>query len=62
MGFLDFLTGGSDSQLKRHTKRAKNLNAQAEDREASLHWLAEEGSSRPSSDSSDASMSPTSIR
>ena len=44
MGFLDFLTGGSDSQLKRHTKRAKNLNAQAEDREASLHWLAEEGS------------------
>lgn len=44
MGFLDFLTGGSDGQLKRHTKRAKNLNAQAEDREASLHWLAQDGS------------------
>ena len=44
MGFMDFLTGGSDGQLKRHTKRAKNLNSQAEDREASLHWLAQEGS------------------
>ena len=44
MGLFDFITGGSDGQLKRHTKRAKNLNAQAEDREASLHWLAEDGS------------------
>jgi HEAT repeat protein len=44
MGLLDFFSGGSDGQLKRHTKRAKNLNAQAEDREASLHWLASEGS------------------
>ena len=34
MGLFDFITGGSDGQLKRHTKRAKNLNAQAEDREA----------------------------
>ena len=44
MGLFDFITGGSEGQLKRHTKRAKNLNAQAEDREASLHWLAEDGS------------------
>lgn len=44
MGLLDFFTGGSEGQLKRHTKRAKNLNAQAEDREASLHWLASDGS------------------
>jgi HEAT repeat protein len=44
MGFLDFFTGGSEGQLKRHTKRARNLNAQAEDREASLHWLASDGS------------------
>jgi hypothetical protein len=44
MGLFDFFTGGSEGQLKRHTKRAKNLNAQAEDREASLHWLASDGS------------------
>jgi HEAT repeat protein len=44
MGLLDFFTGGSEGQLKRHSKRATNLNAQAEDREASLHWLAQEGS------------------
>ena len=44
MGLLDFFSRGSEGQLKRHTKRARNLNAQAEDREASLHWLASEGS------------------
>ncbi|MEC7985705.1 MAG: HEAT repeat domain-containing protein [Myxococcota bacterium] len=45
MGILDFLFGGSkESQLKRHSKRVSNLNAQAEDREASAMWLAEEGS------------------
>lgn len=44
MGFFDFLTGGKDGQLKRHAKRVKNLNAQAEDRQVSAHWLAEDGS------------------
>ena len=45
MGILDFFFGGSqESQLKRHTKRVSNLNAQAEDREASAIWLAENGS------------------
>lgn len=44
MGIFDFLTGGKDGQLKRHAKRVKNLNAQAEDRQVSAHWLAEEGS------------------
>lgn len=44
MGLFDFFSGGPDGQLKRHSKRAMNLNAQAEDREASLHWLAQDGS------------------
>ena len=44
MGLFDFFSGGADGQLKRHSKRAMNLNAQAEDREASLHWLAQDGS------------------
>lgn len=44
MGFLDFLFGGDEAQLKRHARRMVNLNAQAEDREASAIWLAENGS------------------
>jgi HEAT repeat protein len=44
MGLFNFFSGGPDGQLKRHSKRAMNLNAQAEDREASLHWLAQDGS------------------
>lgn len=44
MGLFDFLTGGEDGQIKRHTKRVRNLNAQAEDRQASAYWLAENGS------------------
>jgi hypothetical protein len=44
MGWLDWLTGGEDGQLKRHVKRIRNLNAQAEDRISSAHWLAELGS------------------
>lgn len=44
MGLFDFFSGGAEGQLKRHSKRAMNLNAQAEDREASLHWLAQDGS------------------
>ena len=43
MGWLDWLTGGEDGQLKRHVKRIRNLNAQAEDRIGSAHWLAELG-------------------
>ncbi|RME28028.1 MAG: HEAT repeat domain-containing protein [Deltaproteobacteria bacterium] len=44
MGFFDFMFGGEDAQLKRHARRMVNLNAQAEDREMSAHWLAENGS------------------
>jgi hypothetical protein len=44
MGFMDMFTGGKESQLKRHTKRLSNLNAQVEDRESSAYWLAENGS------------------
>ena len=45
MGFLDFIFGGSEaSQLKRHAKKVNNLNAQADERQASAHWLAENGS------------------
>ena len=44
MGLFDFFSGGAEGQLKRHSKRAMSLNAQAEDREASLQWLAQEGS------------------
>ena len=45
MSFFDFLFGGSkESQLKRHAKKVSNLNAQADEREASAEWLAEEGS------------------
>jgi HEAT repeat protein len=45
MGFFDFLFGGNkETQLKRHAKKVSNLNAQADEREASAEWLAEEGS------------------
>jgi hypothetical protein len=44
MGWFDWITGGEDGQVKRHVKRIRNLNAQAEDRTASAHWLAEHGS------------------
>jgi hypothetical protein len=44
MGWLDFLTGGEEGQLKRHAKRIKDLNAQMEDRQQSARWLAEKGS------------------
>ncbi len=44
MGFFDFLFGGDEAQLKRHARRMVNLNAQAEDREMSAAWLAENGS------------------
>lgn len=44
MGIFDFIFGGEDAQLKRHAKRMVNLNATAEDREASAFWLAENGS------------------
>jgi len=41
MGWFDWLTGGEEGQVKRHVKRLRNLNAQAEDRIGSAHWLAE---------------------
>lgn len=44
MGFLDFLIGGEESQLRRHAKRIANINAQHEDRLSSARWLAEKGS------------------
>jgi len=44
MAFFDFIFGGDEAQLKRHARRMVNLNAQAEDREASSIWLAENGS------------------
>jgi hypothetical protein len=43
MGFFDFLFGGDAGQVKRHIKRLSNLNAQKEERTASAHWLAENG-------------------
>lgn len=43
MGIFDFIFGGEEAQLKRHAKRMVNLNATAEDREASAYWLAEKG-------------------
>jgi len=47
MGIFDFLFGGNkETQLKRHAKKVSNLNAQADEREASAQWLAEEGSSQ----------------
>lgn len=42
MAFFDFLLGGSP--ITRHARRVANRDAQAEDREASAHWLAEDGS------------------
>ncbi len=44
MAFFDFLLGGPAGQLKKHARRIANRDAQAEDREASAHWLAENGS------------------
>ncbi|MDP2312304.1 MAG: HEAT repeat domain-containing protein [Pseudomonadota bacterium] len=43
MAFFDFLLGGAGGQMKRHARRIANRDAQAEDREASAHWLAEKG-------------------
>lgn len=44
MGFFDFFTGGESGALKKHVKRMKNLNAQAEERMISADWLADNGS------------------
>lgn len=43
MGFFDFFTGGEAGALKKHVKRMKNLNAQAEERMISAEWLADNG-------------------
>jgi len=44
MGIFDSLFGGAAGQLKRHGRRVADRDAQADDREASAHWLAENGS------------------
>ncbi len=43
MGLFDFLNGSEEAQIKRHAKRMTNINAQHEDRQASAHWLADNG-------------------
>jgi len=45
MGLFDLFTGGSiEKQIEKHAKRLRKKDAQQEDRVASAHWLAEEGS------------------
>ena len=45
MGLFDIFTGGSiEKQIEKHAKRIRKKDAQQEDRVASAHWLAEEGS------------------
>ncbi len=44
MGFLDLIFGSPAKQLDRQCKRAQNINAQPEDREAAALFLAEDGS------------------
>jgi hypothetical protein len=44
MGFLDVIFGSPAKQLERQCKRAQNINAQPEDREAAALYLAEDGS------------------
>lgn len=41
MGFFDFLTGGGESQVKRHAKTMMNRDAQVEERQRSAEWLFE---------------------
>lgn len=45
MAFFDFLFGGGEAaQLKKHSRRMADRDAQAEDRENSARWLADQGS------------------
>jgi hypothetical protein len=45
MAFYDFLFGGGEAaQLKKHGRRMADRDAQAEDRDASARWLADNGS------------------
>jgi len=44
MGFLDLIFGSPAKQLDRQCRRAQNINAQPEDREAAALFLAEDGS------------------
>ena len=44
MGFLDIFFGSPAKQLDRQCRRAQNINAQPEDREAAALFLAEDGS------------------
>jgi hypothetical protein len=44
MGLFDFLFGGSvEQQIQKHAKRIKSKDTPIEDRQASAHWLAENG-------------------
>jgi hypothetical protein len=43
MGFFDFLTGGGESQVKRHAKTMMNRDAQVEERQRSAEWLFANG-------------------
>lgn len=44
MGIFDSLFGGGPAgQIKKHGRRVADRDAQAEDREASAHWLSENG-------------------
>jgi hypothetical protein len=45
MGIFDFFTGGSpEKQIVKHGARIRKKDAQAEDRQASAYWLAEDAS------------------
>ena len=46
MGWFDWLTGGEEGQVERHARRVKDLNSQAEDRQASAQWLATNGTEK----------------
>lgn len=43
MGIFDIFFGGESGQLKRHTRRVADRDAQPEDREASASWLYDKG-------------------
>jgi hypothetical protein len=44
MGIFDIFFGSPEKQIKRHGKRVRDKDTQQDDRVASIHWLAENGS------------------
>ena len=42
-GVLDLFAGSPEKQVQRHGKRVRSKDAQQEDRQASIHWLADQG-------------------